>query len=535
MTLSFEMISNKDLKESKLIKKMSALIKEYNRRRSKLNDKVTELEIAKLYKLLSHFDIVITALTQAHPAAPEVQHLREVYQPQICQEWYDLFHIYRSYTSEPAYSIDQLIHFARKANQAYLPRVLADKNSPIASQCKSLRAWFEQLSEIKKSRKRKETTKVILEELAIRESISQELQRLLMNPELYLRYEKELFRTLNQQSMVIFKLNNKFSEACQREFQRRAEREHMISEICSQVYHLSEHDLNNFSSVMTEKLRDYQVQCCEPRSQTLKVTRKSAKGHLHHLILRPVKKLECPVGCGSFDALVQLKMQGLEHLIVKSYAQIKVNQEKSDYDFIEITAYYPHDINSYLNKLEKHNHDKSLNLLMYAKNIMDSLIAMNEEGIYYNNIKPSNILIDQWGNTYFSQVKSLLIQDKSYEDHMNLNSLQKLSLGTCLYQLAYNVEDDIDLEDINIDSESHQSDSEQKLNSVIRNLIYPDKAKKSLTGIQQDIEKFINKQLEMHYEAKKPRAINDDKYGKEEYKHLQVQPPPRMYLKRKKK
>lgn len=545
MTILFEELSDKTLNQSKLVKKLYTLMREYNRCRQRLHEHVSEQEIANLYKLLSHFDIVLHCVCESFPDNPEVQKLQFQYRSQISQEWYALYHYYLNYTCEPEYSIEELICFARQANQSYLPRALVDNKSPIHDKCDHLHVLLDRLSEVKKMRRKKETTKVILEELAIREAISDELLLLLKDPQVYSRYEKELFRTLNQQSLVIIKILNKFIEQTKSEYVQRAEDEALLTRIVNQLVLIQASDTiliqqENFSQSLQEIFSDYQVTCLNCESQTTKVS----KFILRPVVL-PVEYVENAVGYSCFDALAKCQAKNLTGLLAKPLAQILLDKNNENYLFVEISAAYPYDLMSYLPRLKKRNEsdDENLTILMYAKKIMEHLLELNQHNVYYNNIKPSNLLIDQWGNIYLSQMKSLVysrgeaqlqpqqlinhVLDNDSSSALNLDQYQKLSLGLCLYQLSNHTAASINIEDMNFEARKYKTPAGKKLHRLITQLVYPEQHDKSLLAIKNHLEKYIDKRLEVVYQANKKQAINDGQYGNQyqDNQHLQVQPP----------
>ncbi|KTC94681.1 hypothetical protein [Legionella erythra] len=131
-------------------------------------------------------------------------------------------------------------------------------------------------------------------------------------------------------------------------------------------------------------------------------------------------------------------------------------QEKT---YIEFGHYYPQgsidELFKQLNAHKKDSPDKETMVLLYARKFLEFYLDLNRRGVWYTDLKPSNILLDSQGGIVISDIKGLLPSHESkvvssktntskayYQSSVfegkaiNLERLQRQTLANTLYQLT---------------------------------------------------------------------------------------------------
>lgn len=131
-------------------------------------------------------------------------------------------------------------------------------------------------------------------------------------------------------------------------------------------------------------------------------------------------------------------------------------QEKT---YIEFGHYYSQgnieELFKQLNDHKKNSPNKETMVLLYARKFLEFYLELNRHGVWYTDLKPSNVLLDSQGELVISDVKGLLMshegkmpsaktntskayyQSSVFEGKLiNLERLQRQTLANTLYQLT---------------------------------------------------------------------------------------------------
>lgn len=147
--------------------------------------------------------------------------------------------------------------------------------------------------------------------------------------------------------------------------------------------------------------------------------------------------------------------------IPQPYFLSRLEDDRQEVTYLECSEYYEHgSLEELFDELHHQENDETavdLNplILLYARQFLEFFMELNQHNVWYTDLKPSNVLLNQDGDIIISDVKGLVIssqkmvhssqtstsaayyQSSVYKDkEINLERLQRQTLANTLYELA---------------------------------------------------------------------------------------------------
>ncbi|CDZ77573.1 Protein kinase domain protein [Legionella massiliensis] len=225
--------------------------------------------------------------------------------------------------------------------------------------------------------------------------------------------------------------------------------------------------------------------------------------------------------------------------IAKPYHLAFIEDDDHEVSFLECSKYYK---NGSLDTLFRHlrkqlasNIELGQLVLLYAQQLFEFFIAINQKNIWYTDLKPSNILLDNNDHLIFNDIKGLVISttkkttsnrvhiSKEYyspsvytrDNRINLERLQRQTLANTLYQLACGqLPIQIRINEQNWENayEFSQEIFQNKIGDYLKNLINLLNMKKAvpMTKLLVETRDFMaNRKNYANYEF----GVNEDRLG----------------------
>lgn len=179
-----------------------------------------------------------------------------------------------------------------------------------------------------------------------------------------------------------------------------------------------------------------------------------------HCVVRFLRLNSSEDAAGISPRIARERIAGMKQ-IPQPYFLSQLEDDRQEVTYLECSEYYEHgSLERLFDELHQQENDEraiDLNplILLYARQFLEFFIELNQHDVWYTDLKPSNVLLNQDGDIIISDVKGLVIsstkmvrssqtstsaayyQSSVYKDsEINLERLQRQTLANTLYELA---------------------------------------------------------------------------------------------------
>lgn len=490
-----------DLQYQEHLSKCNSLIDHYQKEFEKFRKKPDEKRATSLLVILQHLQTSCDLAKNAYHDQPEVQAgiSKACNEGILLQENNLIYGYYRSNKkskSKPK-SLDELVRkaFRGKSHATLLQLFKKIKKSDFdESQLKDLSQISGDLQRINDERRKlkniritksslltKEDKKEQLDlynhqELITRNKMIATLKSQLADPKIHRKYERQIWKVINYQHQKIENIIQRSPEM-QAIISVQRDKDDMIGEITKALEgfkpkdNVSRNDWINmyanrdtWQNMLKEQLPNMEVSykgggnnplfvVKDPTTQRSVVVRRLLlQGHYIENTER--------VGKSYFQALKRARENNIDHHFSEQYSYVEFGQSiEGENVMLEVSEVMTSDLEKKV-KRDAERLDDEEHMQNVAKHSMKLLKLLNDldtANIYYPDIKPSNIMVDEDGELRISDIKSLFVRDgsgqipmhfteitrsytntQSEDSHRNLllDNHESISMGVVLYELA---------------------------------------------------------------------------------------------------
>ncbi|CEK11804.1 protein kinase domain-containing protein [Legionella hackeliae] len=182
----------------------------------------------------------------------------------------------------------------------------------------------------------------------------------------------------------------------------------------------------------------------------------------HHFVIRFLRLNSHEDANALSPKTARERLVGMKQ-ISQPYLLQRIEDDYQEVTYLECSEYHEHgsletlfqELHQQKNKKDKTPVDLNPLVLLYAQQFLEFFVALNQQNVWYTDLKPSNILLRGDGGIILSDIKGLVIssekrvlssrtsttpayyQSSVYRDkEINLERLQRQTLATTLYELA---------------------------------------------------------------------------------------------------